>query len=1513
MNIFSFIDLISYAAGSVVEKDSQEISTLVRRLSALSEDELKLRCARRNLHEFSQASRGKIDIHRFLQNLFPFFSKPMNSVIKEGLAIGIAAFARCPADLENTELFPTQIKAAIALTSSCIIQMDTGEGKTYALLPAAFAHVCLYGRVYIACANDYLAHRDASRTKSYWDYVGVNVQYAGEETDHNGIEWSGEVIYTTLRTLLFKVLKDDLSGCPLERRIRYHAIILDEVDAVLLDNPSPHCISQNIRAEAYDWKRSITFAWRLDAARDVVVDRMDLTAELTMEGENKLREYLSDNRIPLSALYQMRAAVEYAYIALHVVENQDYVIQDRRIYSINRLTGEQERHITPSWVTPLSILKNLPPPNHHITIHAMSPAMFIQQFEVVSGMSGTAKESATEYLMFYQLPTIIIKPRRKRLKGERPDLVIPTQKGAISFLCDKIVDTVRDGRPVLAGTQSIRDAEQLYKALFLREDLNSSCIHLITGQDDAQVASIYEHAGEPGSVIVATQIAGRGVDIRLTDEARQNGGLALFGLERSISHRHDKQFLGRAGRQGDPYTAQFVITYEGQLLVENVSDRALHTLHSTYDAFDLEESTAMQNKALNASITNLQSMIRQREFRNQSAAHFLLDLDTVVYNSVKNWLQSLNATNETQLTENFLNYLCNHFIDANLSSCIHRSMDYQQAQELIDIIAQLLPNMNPRSLHAMVLDGKSREAAAGTIKAQLKQQIMMREERHNHQLRMLRSTSFFLSDGRISRLRNRADRIAHDVKTPPQESVPSDSTLTKLLSDVNWVYENSVITPLKLKHLYNLLNYLEQNKLTVWNSSQRASLERVLHKLTERDFWKRKRNIVVILYKKLLQRNGYEVSYWIIVGAGIRYRNYYDRITHIYKKQEPNIFIRNQIIMDSATEEWAKIESTLSAEMINSLTADRLQLDNLFTYQDNIVSQDSSKVPKQSKNSIASAKSTDVNSRPADVRDWNKTLVLEFVGQVNPRDLGLSFNRQGLEALLLDFLQQCPPGTLQSPLKIELALEQWRRQEILREITSERAKLNHKWIMKFLQYLNKKGIISPLPSFLHHLHSVVGKTIQRLKSFDVMFTLIYLISFCGLFAVSSLLLKQAPLPSVPFTSLFLIDTLLFAGFIAKGITTAPLIPLAQVFGAIETHLRFGSLLVFLFLYMNFLDPVHGILPLLARVPMCVAYAFFYHILCGLYMRLRLTTNIPLLSAWIVFSVSTAFLPVLWSYSTRCVVVLGFIMLYELTLHKYISRQKISFLSTQIVSSAITFKSVQHRIQRSVSGYVSTTSHTYAFIGSFLLHACLKYLPAPYQEISYYAAILFYLITLFLIDRESIWNRFSLKAWQENLHENRLIMIDSSAEEVVELDLKQVLANVRHRFLIREVLSQLVTFGACGFLLAGNPADGTYPLFLIILFVAHWFGEHLSKLCSCIYQFFSRNGHMVEKTIDFEHIQEPEDDKTFLQRLTDFLNPFVSCKKAVSVILAILGMLAALNEYFGFLGGVFEQIIRIFTR
>jgi len=193
MNLANITDLISRLFGMFVRKGHNLLNKKLESLMRLSEDEFK--------QEFSSSDSYSINEE---SSLFPFLSKiikffaPFDTDLISDLALGIAAFNRCPADLpEGSELYPEQIQAAIVLTQPSILHMDTGEGKTYALLPAAFVLQRKHGRVYILCANDYLAFRDAKRTKNYWDYVGLSVSYCSQETRHRDEKWGSDIIYTT--------------------------------------------------------------------------------------------------------------------------------------------------------------------------------------------------------------------------------------------------------------------------------------------------------------------------------------------------------------------------------------------------------------------------------------------------------------------------------------------------------------------------------------------------------------------------------------------------------------------------------------------------------------------------------------------------------------------------------------------------------------------------------------------------------------------------------------------------------------------------------------------------------------------------------------------------------------------------------------------------------------------------------------------------------------------------------------------------------------------------------------------------------------------------------------------------------------------------------------------------------------------------------------------------------------------------------------------------------------------
>ena len=247
----------------------------------------------------------------------------------------------------------------------------------------------------------------------------------------------------------------------------YNALIIDEIDVVLLDDNRPRSITMGVQAKAYDWSHAIEFAQELDAPKEIVLDRTDLSAALTIEGERRLKDYMNRLNLPLPALGQMRVAVENAYVALQVKENQDYVILDEGICSINQISGELEVGLQTFWMTPLAIIKHLKPATHRIELHKMSSLVFLKQFQSLAGMSGTAQEDAPEYLFDYMLPIVRIEPRLERQRGELPDLVFKTQTSAITVLCRQILDAVSGGRPVLVGTQNIQDAKDIYSHLEL--------------------------------------------------------------------------------------------------------------------------------------------------------------------------------------------------------------------------------------------------------------------------------------------------------------------------------------------------------------------------------------------------------------------------------------------------------------------------------------------------------------------------------------------------------------------------------------------------------------------------------------------------------------------------------------------------------------------------------------------------------------------------------------------------------------------------------------------------------------------------------------------------------------------------------------------------------------------------------------------------------------------------------------------------------------------------------------
>jgi preprotein translocase subunit SecA len=628
-----------------VQGEVQLVQQHVRRLAQLSDAEVREAClqAHQRVAEVGgppPRSRA-LWLRRLLLALLA--RQAIDPLTRRNIALGVEAFHRAPADLpEGSLLYETQVRTAVALTQGALVEMALGEGKTYAILPAAFALACRYGQVYVVCANEYLAWRDATRTRRYWELVGM-VPGLGR-TGSSPAEWSRPVIYTTLNALMFKALNDDVAVFRPEWPVRYSAALLDEADAVLLDQSDvPRLLTVPVAGELFDWSFAIAHSAGLVEGETVTtgVQGGSLFATLTPEGEQRLRRALGVQADDQAQYLLYRHAVELAYVATKMaIEGENYVWKDGRAYPVDPTDGNILWNVTEDWIYPIEFARGLPPRSKNIGIHTAWPSTFLKRFDLLAGTSGTIVNEALEYFLSFNLTTIYVSPQFPRQGVRHHDLIFNTREEAYKTLVEEVTGVI-PGRPVLIGTQSIVEAQRCHA--LLRQRLPEPCsLNLLTGEDEREEPSVLEQAGQVGVVTIATQRAGRGVDIRLSGAAREAGGLALFGVAHARQARHDRQFLGRAGRRGDPFDARFICYLDDPFfkLVRAGPIRAL------MERLELPADEPIENRLIDRGIENAQRDMRAYELRRRRYQALEEGALTEVEEAGRTWFQLAQLTPE---------------------------------------------------------------------------------------------------------------------------------------------------------------------------------------------------------------------------------------------------------------------------------------------------------------------------------------------------------------------------------------------------------------------------------------------------------------------------------------------------------------------------------------------------------------------------------------------------------------------------------------------------------------------------------------------------------------------------------------------------------------------------------------------------------------------------------------------------------------------------------------------------
>ena len=486
---------------------------------------------------------------------------------------------------------PVQVAAALILDDGCIAEMATGEGKTLAAsLPAVIAGWRGRG-CHLLTSNDYLATRDAETMRPVYELCGLRVAsiHAEATPDERRLAYHADVTYCTNQDVAADHLRDRLllgrgtrlgaalmSGIVDGRQAGteqllmrgLEAVIIDEADSILIDDAvTPLIISGEApnREQVDAFETAASLAARLEAGTDYAIDERYREVRLTRRG----RETIAQRTDGLGGIWTGRRRREELVVQALVarelfLRDREYVVDDGRVVIVDQSTGRlmPDRTWRAGLHQAVEAKEELEVSSPKDTLARISFQRFFRQYRRLAGMTGTAWEARHELWQVYGLRTVVLPTHRRCLREQRPDRIARTDEGRWSGVMREIESVHATGRPILIGTNSVDESERLGRRL-TAAGLDHQVLNAVR---HAEEAAIVARAGERGRITVATNMAGRGTDIKLGEGVRELGGLHVIATSRHESPRVDRQLFGRAGRQGDPGSAIAFVSLDDALL-----------------------------------------------------------------------------------------------------------------------------------------------------------------------------------------------------------------------------------------------------------------------------------------------------------------------------------------------------------------------------------------------------------------------------------------------------------------------------------------------------------------------------------------------------------------------------------------------------------------------------------------------------------------------------------------------------------------------------------------------------------------------------------------------------------------------------------------------------------------------------------------------------------------------------------------------------------------------------------
>jgi len=522
--------------------------------------------------------------------------------------------------------FRVQLIGAAALHEGNIAEMKTGEGKTLTSTLAVYLNGLADKGVHVVTVNEYLASRDAAEMGELFEFlgftVGLNLNSMSKEEKREAYE--ADVTYSTNNELGFDYLRDNMvlySEHKVQRPLFFG--VIDEVDSILVDEArTPLIISGQAAKAANLYRLANQFVLTLKKEEDFTYDESTKGVTLTESGVEKSEKAFSiDNLFDLdhvTLLHGINQALK-AHASMHI--DVDYVVEDGDVVIVDSFTGRlmKGRRYSEGLHQAIEAKEGLEVQNESMTLATITFQNYFRRYEKLSGMTGTAKTEEEEFRNIYNMNVIEIPTNRPITRDDRADLIYSTMEGKYRAVAEDIKERNDKGQPVLVGTVAIETSEIISKYLTKFGVQHN----VLNAKNHSREAEIILSAGQKGSVTIATNMAGRGTDIKLGEGVIETGGLAVLGTERHESRRIDNQLRGRSGRQGDPGVTQFYLSLEDELMRRFGSDQ----MKSMMEKLGMDDTTPIQSKMVSRSVESAQKRV---EGNNFDARKRLLQYDDVL-------------------------------------------------------------------------------------------------------------------------------------------------------------------------------------------------------------------------------------------------------------------------------------------------------------------------------------------------------------------------------------------------------------------------------------------------------------------------------------------------------------------------------------------------------------------------------------------------------------------------------------------------------------------------------------------------------------------------------------------------------------------------------------------------------------------------------------------------------------------------------------------------------------------